>query len=340
MKTDSKNTHRRKTQSNLNLSVVIPTLGDAARLQDLHELAAQLRQAKSSLWCDEKRSMEIIIVANLPHEELRRRYGNDPDFIYLEVGKLGANRARNKGLHKAQYEIVWFLDDDARLLQNDTVHRLLQAHERFPEAIGIGGRYQINESQVTRWDKIYDEIARHWIERNRLQSPYTRQLLGGNLSLKRTQLRDEFDEVLHFGGSEAGLCARLHLSQQKLVWMEDLKVGHRPRVGLLSFLRKAYLQGAGSRWLQKNLPEARTQHWRSVLHAPPHPLYALFFRFGQWHDAYSRAPNAPPRLPWMSFAIWILRDTLAEFWRWPRRRHREVYVALKTLAHARRPAGR
>lgn len=324
----------------LSLSVVIPTLGDKSRLQDLHELAAELRQIKKSMWHDERRNMEILIVANLPHEELRRRYGHDPDFVYLEVGKLGANRARNKGLHKAQYDIVWFLDDDAKLLGADSVHRLLQAHQRFPEAVALGGPYQIDEAHATKWDKVYDSIARQWIERSRLQPPYTRQLLGGNLSLKRSQLRDEFDEGLHFGGSEAGLCARLHLSQQKLVWIEDLKVGHRPQVSLFSFIRKAYLQGAGAKWLQKNLPESRTQHWRSVQTEPPHWLYAMFFQFGFWNDAYSQAPNAPPRLPWLSFGYWMLKTSIPQIWKIPRRRHRELYVALKTLAHARRPAGR
>jgi hypothetical protein len=76
----------------------------------------------------------------------------------------------------------------------------------------------------------------------------TSQLLGGNLSLKKSRIVENqtrfnrgrpFDEVITFGGAESGLCQRIACSNGTLMFFPDLAVGHSPQLTRKTFCKKA-----------------------------------------------------------------------------------------------------
>ena len=317
------------------LSVVIPTLGTSPHLRGLLERIQRQRYSKP---------FEVFVVANIPQQQLRNLVNSMganslAQFQYLETGKLGVNFARNKGLEKANGEIVLFLDDDM-ILENDLfLSSHVAAHAANPQVAAVGGPYRLTGTS-TVWDRAYHKIADEWLRRHTTTGSQTTQLLGGNFSLKKSVLaRNElsFDEVIGFGGAETGLCRRLAIAGEKLLFIEDLVINHAPQMSRSRFFQKAYLQGAGARWLSKNVPEPEEVFVNAF--SPPSQsldsqiaraskIYGQFFDFGWSSDSYSNpSAGAPPKLSMLSFGLFLIGrvNILSKL----RRLHRAVYVSIR-----------
>lgn len=320
----------------LELSVVIPTLGSSPHLRGLLERLQRQKYAKP---------FEVFVVANIPQQQLRKLVNSMgansvAQFQYLETGKLGVNFARNKGLEKANGEIVLFLDDDM-ILENDMFLASHVSHHReHPAAAAVGGPYHLTGTN-TVWDRAYHKIADEWLRRHTTTGNETTQLLGGNFSLKKEILvrnRFSFDESIGFGGAETGLCRRLALVGQKLLFIESLGINHAPQMTRSRFFRKAFLQGAGARWLSKNISDLEDV-FVNAFHRPSPDLdlqivranwlYGRFFDFGWKADPYSKpsAGGAPPKLNLFAFGLFLFSrvNILARM----RRLHREIYVSTR-----------
>lgn len=248
------------------ISVVIPTLGSCPHLRGLLE-----RLQRQQLTSRSSETIEVLVVANLPKQEIRSMVGSmdrssQVKFEYLETGKLGVNLARNKGFERAKGKVVLFLDDDAILddLEGAGEHfldRHLQKHIENPDAAAIGGPYRLVDRH-SKWDAAYHLVATDWLQKNIRDGQTTTQLLGGNLSVKRSIFEKgfRFDEVIPYGGAETGFCQRLTLADYKLLYFADLAIGHAPELSKKAFCRKAYLQGAGAKWRELNLSSAPLTH--------------------------------------------------------------------------------
>lgn len=320
----------------IRLSVVIPTLGKSPHLRGLLE---RLQRQTTEF------GFEVIVVANIPQQQLRNlvnsmgRSGNGR-FEYLETGRLGVNLARNKGLERAHASIVLFLDDDA-ILENDSFLSLhLQKHEANPEAVAVGGPYRLVPVHSI-WDQAYHDVAHDWLARHRQSQDQTTQLLGGNLSLKRDIVfsrRWKFDEEIGFGGAETGLCQRISNANLKILFFDDLDIGHAPGLSRNIFCRKAYLQGAGAKWRDAQIPHPKlkfTNEFRvrapqdtlALQHA--HELYQSCFNFGWKSEPYKGANllQAPPSFNWFRYMLFKLTQ-LAPL-KSMRRFHRRLYASMR-----------
>lgn len=332
------------------ISVIIPTLGKSPHLRGLLE---RLLRQKLRIG-----TFEVTVVGNLPNDATRRLVesmhrqiaqvrSSAVVFDYIETGRLGVNVARNRGLDRARGEIALFLDDDAILdtpvmAQSDhwlEHHTLL--HRHYPDAIGLGGPYRLvgNESS---FDRGYQEIAARWIESCRLRAPATSQLLGGNMSFKRAAimaLKLRFDEEIPFGGAESSFCHRLTLMGKTLLFFDELAIGHAPQLHRWSFLRKAFLQGAGTAWRERRFDRTPVQfasEWRwhdaRIEHAD---LYRRFFNYGLASEPFETVrlrrpldPNQNPIRFIFGFGVYWLRER-----RWLSRlraSHRRFYAVLRT----------
>lgn len=250
------------------ISVVIPTLGTCPHLRGLLE---RLQRQSLTIASSPNSMIEVLVIANLPKQELRSlvssmNRSSQVKFEYLETGKIGVNLARNKGLERAKGDVILFLDDDAILddlegAGENFLSRHIQKHFENPTAAAIGGPYRLVDRH-SQWDEAYHFVATDWLIQNVRDGHRTTQLLGGNLSVKRrtAEMGFEFDEAIPYGGAETGFCHRLALANEPLLYFSDLAIGHAPDLSRRSFCKKAYLQGAGARWREFNLPPSPYIH--------------------------------------------------------------------------------
>lgn len=314
------------------VSVVIPTTGQSPHLRGLLERLQRQKMPPDVPTANVQ--FEVLVIANLPRQDLRNLVKSmdrvpASKFEYLETGKLGVNLARNKGLERAKGEIILFLDDDA-ILDETTVlpeHFLAahyQKHRENPEAIAVGGPYQLVGS-TSKWDLAYQHIAAHWMKINRRSQNRTEQLLGGNISLKLSRVRslnERFDEVVPYGGSETGLCQRLVGLGETLLYFDELRIGHTPGLNRRGYMRKAYLQGAGSAWRQTHIGNSRFLGPDSLRPRDERPelrnevaLYDRCFQYGNETAPFQNdlVRNSRISFPHISYPFYLIRRSLRDF---------------------------
>lgn len=276
------------------LSIVIPTLGKSPHLRGLLE---RLQRQHTAF------PFEVLVVANIPQQQLRTLVNSMGthlvSFGYLETGRIGVNFARNKGLERARGEIVLFLDDDMILDKDTFVAEHAALHQTHKTVVAIGGPYKLLDRH-SLWDAVYQDIAHDWLRRQMARNNMTTQLLGGNLSFKKSAMTANswrFDEVIGFGGAETSLCARIAASDGILIFSESIAIGHSPNMTIRSFARKAYLQGAGARWRAANIPRLPNSQVSEFLperlykrrsYKVAKCIYDLFFDFGWRTNPYSK----------------------------------------------------
>jgi GT2 family glycosyltransferase len=160
----------------MNFSVVICTYKRAQPLLKLLESVG-----RQSLY-----PFEILIIDASPDNFTEKVLGKG-NFRNLSYHKVtaenrGLTRQRNYGIDKVaeDTEIVCFLDDDT-ILEKDYFEMLLQAYEKNPDAIGIGG-VAINQNRwkdiVTgkKYDNRYYILGNHVIKES--SRNYFRKIIG------------------------------------------------------------------------------------------------------------------------------------------------------------------
>lgn len=318
------------------LSVVIPTTGKSPHLRGLLE---RLQRQVTDF------SYEVLVVANLPSQALRKLVNSmgahgRGTFDYLETGRLGVNLARNKGLERAHAPIVLFLDDDAILDDDGFLAAHRTRHEEHVDAVAIGGPYHLTQN-ASAVDRAYHEIAHAWLHRHTMGGHRTTQLLGGNMSLKKSELEAghwSFDEQISFGGAETGLCVRISNAGRSMYFFDSLSIGHAPDLTIAVLRKKAFLQGAGANWRAREIPAptfrytnefavSQTNADRKIQRAQD--LYRACFEFG-WASAPFSVPNrnSPPTFNRLLFYTFLLRRQTPL--RFLRRWHRRVYASVRT----------
>lgn len=222
--------------SKLEISVIIPT---HLRSESLDRALASLRHQDL-----DRSSFEVLVISNLDdrrvkfHAVAARETGID--VRHFVVGRVGVNRARNLGLVNARGKVLFFLDDDCRLLRRDHLSILI---ERFRDEADIdlrGGFYR-DSLEASPTARSYNAIVNAWL---RGRSAGKGPMVGGNFSVRAPRIgAARFDEAITYGGSEVsfqetlvrdGVVAKLDL---------DMDVEHDCELTSYAFLRKAWLQG-------------------------------------------------------------------------------------------------
>lgn len=232
-------------------SVIIPFLGGARGLEPLKQCVDSCL-SQSGNWGP----LEIRIVANLPDTGLKKLSSEISELgVKLGfdcVGKLGVNRARNFGAHKARGELLLFLDDDCVLPNQNFLNELHLLFQERPDFFALGGRYL--SSRGAGWRvRGYNSMANAWIgsrvkagERN-LPISRSTQLLGGNACYRRElfALGHDFDENIVSGGDEAEFHSRLCRNGFNLGLSERLDVIHLADNSWRTLVLRAWRQGRG-----------------------------------------------------------------------------------------------
>jgi GT2 family glycosyltransferase len=331
------------------ISVVIPTLGTCPHLRGLLE---RLQRQTLGTVPVASSTIEVLVIANLPKQELRSMVSSmdrssQVKFDYLETGKIGVNLARNKGLERAKGDVILFLDDDAILddlegAGEHFLHRHIQKHFENPEAAAIGGPYRLVDRH-SQWDEAYHFVATDWLLQHVRDGHRTTQLLGGNLSVKRriAEKGFRFDEAIPYGGAETGFCQRLFLAGHPLLYFPELGIGHAPDLSKRAFCKKAYLQGAGAKWRDLNLPPSPFIHVNQLRQNPGSEkyetrvkLYRDCFEFGwssnPFHDRL--VTNGRVRFSTIKFQVHRSRNFLIQTLpQRMRQQMRQTYAAIRSI---------
>lgn len=234
------------------ISVVIPTLGSKLNLQILLKSIFQQDLPPQNL--------EIILVVNGVSAEvfssLKVELSVDfgPKMTFIHLTEANVNLARNKGLEKANFDLVYFLDDDCELINKSTFSFHSSSHLKDMDLFALGGGYNLS-SKASYWDELYNSIQMSWLLSGKQGvSANTLHLLGGNFSLKKNLLIKnslKFDERISYGGSEHQLfveAVKKHLKIQ----LCNIEVRHNTNESFKKICHKILKQGRGKAIIEQS----------------------------------------------------------------------------------------
>lgn len=216
-----------------NYSLIIPTTGNIEKLKTLLRSLETLRSIEQS---------EVLLILNPPSNKvdcMKTLFSG----LNLKVltSQPGVNRARNKGLLASKGKLIFFLDDDCWISDPDFLLKQEEAHKKNPWAFAIGGFY--HNHSLSTLAKEYSKIQSHWLLNNKVSAAGECQtLLGGHFSIKNSANLPLFDESIVYGGAETEFFFRLRKQGYRYL-LTNVSVNHSPQLTLISFMKKAYLQG-------------------------------------------------------------------------------------------------
>lgn len=227
------------------ISIVIPTLGEPTNLQ---KLLRSISQQEVDL-----AQVNLILVVNgvslEKYELLKKQLTSDFSFQinWLHSETANVNKARNRGLAVAEFDVVYFLDDDCELVNTATLSFHLSEHSKDRGLFALGGGYSLS-LQASYWDEMYNSIQMSWLLSGK-QGPthHTRHLLGGNFSLKKEYLnlkKLKFDERISYGGSEHQLFVEA-LQKELGMRLCNVDVRHNTNESFMKICYKIFRQGRG-----------------------------------------------------------------------------------------------
>lgn len=268
------------------LSVIVPT-------KSKFDVIKKLILSMSDQSFDHE--FEVLIIRNPKDDKFTEEvneYSQDFKFSVKVYSSFLANVnvARNLGLTNAKYEIVLFLDDDCEFENQSFFTRVLQLHLENLNIAGFGGYYRKGKKSSLS-DDFYIENSSHWLNRNIYSFPYTKVLLGGNLSIKKSMIKDiRFDEKIAYGGSELSFCYQCVQRGLLLKVDKGHDIVHVPKISIFQICRKAFLQGKHHIQYMKRIEEELPSNINSYydleidgtfLKRAYGRLYNLFFQIGR-----------------------------------------------------------
>lgn len=304
----------------LECSVVVPTAGDAPRLERVVD--ALLTQDVGH------DRYEIVVVDNNRVEEstqqLYETLGSRPIRVIREATP-GAAAARNGGARVARGELLVFVDDDIAV-SGDFLLAHLRAHDRSDPVVGVGAIVERNARGGWFLDYLRDRGVV-----NRVEDPERlsfRNVYGANLSIRR----DVFDEVGGFDEQfrrreDEELGWRLMQRGIEPVLAADAVGEHHSTFGPAALIRRSYWNGYYLAMLVEKHPEL-AQRERLELYRP-WVRYASYVAGPILCAVGAVVASLDPRLLHRGITALVLARSSSGFAAF-RRRHRDLGVSFRS----------
>lgn len=266
-------------------SVIIPTYNRHLKLWDC--LNSLVRQTVTDF--------EIVIIDDASSkktgEEVKKFIAQHPSLhiTYIRLPKnRGCATARNEGIKRAQGNILLFTDDDCVVPAN-WIETHTATHERYSEAVGVGGWYWPTEEILAtdRYNRFYERAFEKGYPGMRDAEVYSNVMRSpagntANTSYKRW-IFDQgfcFDEYINFSGNvDWDLKQQLHYSGYGLVYI-PFPVVHTKQLTFLMFMRVGIRRGRGMDYRARKYAQNYVIGGESVL-----TIREILLRTMQWHGS-------------------------------------------------------
>jgi glycosyltransferase involved in cell wall biosynthesis len=194
--------------------------------------------------------IEIILVDDGSHEPIEDLSTHGVRLLHQR--NAGPAKARNTGWHVSSCDIVCFTDADC-VPEPGWVSKLC-AHYISEDIAGVGGSYDIVNPQSLLASCIHQEILyRH------SRMPKDADFLGSfNVSYRRSVLEDVggFDESFRrASGEDNELAYRIKKKGYRLVFDQNIKVGHHHPTHLFKYLTSQFWHGYWRVYLYMRHPD-------------------------------------------------------------------------------------
>ena len=227
-----------------------------------------LRQNINSLI---KFNANIFVILNGKNQQtfnfltaVKKNYSNLDFFVFNE--KVHKSKARNTGIKKINSDIIYFLDDDTFIEENN-IKMLEDKFEQYP-AIGVIGGPNITPPNSSRFQNISGFMLSTYLMTYRMSNRYLakgidritddKELILCNLAIKKDLLVKynlEFNKYLHYN-EENLLLEQLKQYNIKMLFVPKLKVYHYRRENMKLFLQQIYNSGKGRGIMSVIMPKS------------------------------------------------------------------------------------
>lgn len=205
----------------------------------------------------------ILVIDNGTNTDTKATAENLKKYLpieYLYEEKTGIPFARNRALKETKTGTLAFLDDDCQATST-WVENMINAHQKFPQAIAIQGRS--TSLPKNSLEAVVAQFNRQtWFRDNMLgnKSFYKESQIficdTRNLSLKIKRidlLRLKFDES-HQRGTDFQFAKQLLSEGERIIFYPKALVFHWERPDQLQFLKQAWYQGRTYQRLRQTWP--------------------------------------------------------------------------------------
>ncbi len=169
---------------------------------------------------------------------IKNRFPN-AEILFLP-SKSPIYEMRNLGLKRAHSPVIYFIDEDVILKDEEALSRVLKSHKKRPQAIAIGAGY-LDHSESSFWACSYNYVVRVWMK------AWPEFMPAGNLSVKTDKAFKALFKSPHplgFGGEEIHFLKSLMAEGHKSLQDDSLSAYHLARHSFFKFISRAWLHGA------------------------------------------------------------------------------------------------
>jgi glycosyltransferase involved in cell wall biosynthesis len=232
-----------------------------------------------------KDDYEVIIIENNStdnsKEVIEKSISNIPTFKLFSEQKQGPSFCRNTGIHKAQYDIIYFTDADC-IVEKDVLAKIKNIFDNSSEYNIVGGKvlhYLTDPVNISyhyfRFGFILDNECVDKVD----------YLTTSNIAFRKCIFFKEnifFDTELHVDGAEDTLlCLTFRNKGYDILYDRDLVVYHIPEFTLKKVVTKTYKIAKNySLILFKGLNLVSNKRWLDMLKVWIYPIVFYFSIIG------------------------------------------------------------
>lgn len=201
------------------------------------------------------------------------------DYLIL-YNKIPKSQARNIGVKSVVCEIIYFMDDDA-FIQENNVEIISEKFDKYPSIGVLGGPnltppdsngFQTATGIMFSTYLLSWKMSRRYLPKGSDRYTDDSELILCNLAVKKSLFEKynlNFEKILHYN-EENLLIEQLKKNNVKILYSPDLKVFHHRRKSLFPFILQVFNSGKGRALMTFFMPSSLR-----VLHLFP-SLFVLY----------------------------------------------------------------
>jgi GT2 family glycosyltransferase len=255
--------------------------------------ADSLKRLLDSIDRQDYRNLEILVIDDGSEPPLEPP--GDPVRVLRNPTSRGQMAARNQGLAEARGEYVFHFDDDAELIEPDTLRRAIMMAEAHPECGAIGMRQLTPDGDVDAMQPTHTERA-----------SFTAHFFGYAFLVRRSAyLRiGGFNERFQYYYDENEFCLRLRDAGYRVIYDPTLRVIHHQDPRGRDRTRSSRLQ-------------TRNAILTAMMHFPAWAVAPWSAKLLRQHLVMTRSLG---KADWGGL-VWVFRESVAAIpYAWRRRR--------------------